>query len=180
MTLHQDATDLLTNWNPPDAEQAGLRDHYVRHLAQYEDGLARSCRPEHVTASALVVDLSGSKVLLTLHRTVGRWLQLGGHCEPRDTTLAGAALREATEESGLPGLMIDPAPLQLSRHELLVGGCKGGYHLDVQFLVTATEGTEYLVSEESHDLGWFGVDALPDGIDETVEGLVNRAYRKVS
>ena len=42
-------------------------------------------------------------MLLTLHRKVGRWLQLGGHCEPADTTLAGAALREATEESGLPG-----------------------------------------------------------------------------
>ncbi len=44
---------------------------------------------------------SGDRVLLTLHKTVDRWLQLGGHCEPGDTTLAGAALREAAEESGL-------------------------------------------------------------------------------
>jgi 8-oxo-dGTP pyrophosphatase MutT (NUDIX family) len=177
--LHADATATLTGWNPPDAEQAELREHYLNHLAKYEDGMWRSCRPEHVTASALVLDSSGTNALLTLHKTVNRWLQLGGHCEIGDATLAGAALREATEESGLTGLEIGPEPLQLSRHEILAGGCKGTFHLDVQFLVTATTGTEYVVSEESHDLAWFGIDALPDGIDQTVRELVKRAYRQV-
>jgi 8-oxo-dGTP pyrophosphatase MutT (NUDIX family) len=179
VTLHQDATDTLTRWTPPDAEQAELRDHYLRYLAQYPDGLARSCRPEHLTASALVVDPAEDRVLLTLHRTVGRWLQLGGHCEDGDTTLAGAALRESTEESGLTDLRIDPVPLQLSRHQLLAGGCRGAYHLDVQFLVTAGAGTQYVVSEESHDLAWFGVEDLPAGIDPTVQALVGRVYQQL-
>ncbi|TWD74816.1 8-oxo-dGTP pyrophosphatase MutT (NUDIX family) [Kribbella amoyensis] len=179
MTLHQDATDTLTRWTPPDADQAELREHYLRHLAAHEDGLVRSCRPEHLTASALVVDPSTDRVLLTLHRTVGRWLQLGGHCEDGDTTLAGAALREATEESGLTDLRVDPMPLQLSRHLLLAGGCRDAYHLDVQFLVTADAGTRYVVSDESDDLAWFPAAELPAGIDQSVVDLVRRVYRQV-
>jgi 8-oxo-dGTP pyrophosphatase MutT (NUDIX family) len=174
VTLHADATAVLTRWTPPDAEQAALREHYLRHLAEHPDGMWRSNRPEHITASALVVDAGRERVLLTLHRLVGTWLQLGGHCEPGDTTLAGAALREASEESGLTDLKIDAEPLQLSRHLLEAGGCRGAYHLDVQFLVTATAGTDYVVSEESHDLRWFRIDALPADLDATVAALVGR------
>ena len=177
MSLHADATAVLTGWDPPDAEQTELREHYLKYLAGHEDGMWRSSRPEHLTASALVVDPVTPRVLLTLHGLVNRWLQLGGHCEPGDTTLSGAALREATEESGLTGLRIDPVPLQLSRHEITAGGCKGTFHLDVQFRVTAAAGTAYVVSDESHDLAWFGLDELPQGIDQTVSDLVERAYR---
>jgi 8-oxo-dGTP pyrophosphatase MutT (NUDIX family) len=177
VSLHDDATATLTDWNPPDAEQAELREHYLKYLAQHEDGMWRRSRPEHLTASALVLDRSGSRVLLTLHKTLNRWLQLGGHCEPGDTTLAGAALREAREESGLAGLVIGAKPLQLSRHELLAGGCKGVFHLDVQYLVTTTTETGYVISDESHDLSWFGIDALPAGIDRSVAELVGRIHR---
>ncbi|WP_329002392.1 NUDIX domain-containing protein [Kribbella sp. NBC_00709] len=159
----------------PDAGQEELQKHYLQHLAAHADGMWRSCQPEHVTASALVVDGAGTKTLLTLHKTVGRWLQLGGHCEDGDTTLSGAALREATEESGLTDLTINREPLQLSRHLLLAGGCAGAYHLDVQFLVTATTDTEYVVSEESHDLAWFPLDALPPDTDLSVQELAARA-----
>ena len=175
-----DAVGTLEGWGAPDGVQEELRGHYLRHLGERPDGMWRSCRPEHVTSSALVVDGSGSRVLLTLHKVVGNWLQLGGHCEPGDTTLAGAALREATEESGLTGLAIDPSPLQLSRHQLLAGGCAGAFHLDVQFLVTATGTTEFVLSEESDDLAWFAMDALPDGVDHTVEELVGRARQRLA
>lgn len=175
--LLEDAVGVLTRWDAPDAEQEELRGHYLRHLQAHADGMWRECRPEHVTASALVVDAAGERVLLTLHRTIGLWLQLGGHCERGDETLAGAALREATEESGLSGLTIDPVPVRLSRHEILAGGCAGTYHLDVQFLVTAAAATAYVVSEESHDLAWFGVDELPAGLDESVRQLVASGVR---
>lgn len=178
--LQADAVGVLEGWTAPDREQEELRGHYLRYLAQHDDGLWRSSRPEHITASALVVDGTGSRVLLTLHKTVGRWLQLGGHCEPGDTTLAGAALRESTEESGLSHLTIGPAPLQLSRHQILAGGCAGAFHLDVQYLVTATADTEYVVSDESHDLAWFPLDALPDDLDSTVRHLTTRAHNHLT
>jgi 8-oxo-dGTP pyrophosphatase MutT (NUDIX family) len=178
VTLHEDATAVLTRWTPPDTGQAELREHYLKYLASHEDGMWRRSRPEHLTASALVVDPLAPRVLLTLHGVVNRWLQLGGHCEPGDVTLAGAALREASEESGLAGLVIDPEPLQLSRHEITAGGCRGTFHLDVQFRVTAAAGTEYVVSEESHDLAWFGAEELPAGVDHAVAELVRRAYSR--
>lgn len=178
--LHDDAVMTLDGWSAPDGMQAELREHYLRWLAKHPDAMWRSCRPEHLTASALVVDATRSRALLTLHKTVGRWLQLGGHCENGDITLAGAALREATEESGLTGLSIDPSPLQLSRHEILAGGCAGTFHLDVQFLVTATAGTDYVVSDESHDLAWFPINALPESADHVVEELAARATRRLA
>ena len=81
---------------------------------------------------------------------------------------------------GYPDLTIEASPLQLSRHKILAGGCADAYHLDVQFLVTATAGTEYVVSEESHDLAWFPLDALPADPDGTVRALVKRVYRPVT
>lgn len=178
MTLHADATATLSSWSPPDAEQGELREYYLRHLASYSDAMWHSRLPEHLTASALVLDATENKVLLTLHGKIHRWLQLGGHCETDDATLAGAALREAEEESGLAGLTIDPAPVQLSRHQVRCGGRPDAFHLDVQFLVVATAGTRYVVSDESHDLRWFPMDALPAGVDQAVEELVERASRR--
>jgi 8-oxo-dGTP pyrophosphatase MutT (NUDIX family) len=176
--LHADAVAVLERWQAPDAEQEELRAHYLQHLADHPDGLWRSCRPEHVTASALVVDGAGQRTLLTLHKTVGRWLQSGGHCEPEDRTLSAAALREATEESGLPDLTVSPEPLQLSRHLLEAGGCAGAYHLDVQYLVTAGT-TQYVVSDESEDLAWFPLTALPH-TDHSVTTLAARARHQLS
>ena len=60
--------------------------------------MSRECRAGHLTASSLVLNASRTHVLLTLHPKVGRWLQLGGHCEPADRSLRDAAVREAVEE----------------------------------------------------------------------------------
>jgi 8-oxo-dGTP pyrophosphatase MutT (NUDIX family) len=174
-TLHADATVVLDRWRAPDAEQEALRELYLRYLTSYDDAMWRSCHPEHLTASALVLDPDADKVLLTLHAKVGRWLQLGGHCEPEDSTLAAAALREATEESGLADLRLLPDPVQLSRHPLSCDG-RPSYHLDVQYVAFADHAAAApVVSEESHDLGWFGVDELPPDVDGAVRSLVRRS-----
>lgn len=166
MSLHADALATLRAWEPPSPEQAGLRDRYVAHLEAHPDGLDRSCRPDHVTASTLVVSHDRTRVLLTLHAKARRWFQFGGHPEAVDTSLVGAAGREAHEESGLDGLVLQPAPLHLHEHEVpFCGGTDDGllvHHLDVRFLAVAPDGAVPLVSDESLDVRWWPVDDLPN------------------
>jgi 8-oxo-dGTP pyrophosphatase MutT (NUDIX family) len=159
--LHADALAVLEGWSAPDDRQDRLRRQYVDLLRQRPYGLDRTCRPDHLTASTLVVSADGGSVLLTLHAKADRWFQLGGHVEADDTTLAGAALREASEESGIGALELDPVPVHLDAHEVPFCGGVGARHLDVRFLAVAPEGARHAVSEESTDVRWWPVDALP-------------------
>ena len=163
MTLHADALAVLAGWRAPDEEQEGLRARYVAHLAARPDGMRRDCYPDHLTASTVVLSADADQVLLTLHAKAQRWFQLGGHCEPGDPTLAAAAEREAVEESGIPGLRVDPVPVQLSEHAVPFCDPRGGvHHLDVRFWALAPAGVDHAVSAESLDVRWWPVDALPD------------------
>ena len=177
--LHGDAVRVLTGWRAPDDEQERLRTSYVEHLRRHRDGLSRSCVPAHLTASALVIDAAGEHVLLALHRKGGFWAQVGGHCEPGDETLSGAALREATEESGIDGLrVLGPGPVDLDAHRLsgAFGSC--GEHLDVRYVVVAPAGAEPVVSDESDDVRWFAWDALPRDAVVDLTRLVSAARER--
>lgn len=166
--LHADATALLTGWTPTSLAAATARDRTLRLLAAGPVAMSRSHRPGHVTASALVLDATGERVLLCLHGKFRKWVQLGGHCEAGDPTLAGAALREATEESGIAGLVVDPVPIDVDIHPVT---CQGGsLHYDVRFAVLAPAGAVERVSDESEALGWFPPDRLPEPLaDGTVQ-----------
>jgi 8-oxo-dGTP pyrophosphatase MutT (NUDIX family) len=167
--LHADAVRVLSDWRPEEPGQDSLRQVFLAHLAEHEDGVWRSCVPGHLTASAAVLDSSGERVLLTLHRKAKLWLQLGGHCERGDTSLAGTALREAKEESGIPGLRLLPGPIRVDRHRVWCHG--GSYHLDVQYAAIAPPDAQEKPSEESEDLRWFPLNALPDPADDAVHRL---------
>lgn len=159
---HRSALAVLTAWSPPTAAQATLREEYVEHLRAHPDGTSRSCSPAHLTCGALVLDARGERVLLTLHAKARRWFHLGGHLEQQDPDLAAAALREATEESGAQQLRLDPDPVQLDTHEVsFCGGVAATRHLDVRFLAVAPSDVTVAVSDESIDVAWWPVDALP-------------------
>lgn len=158
--LHTDAVALLEGWQPTSPGAAEARDRTLALLAAGPIAMSRQHRPGHVTASALVLDSTGSRVLLCLHVKFGWWVQLGGHCEPVDQTLVAAALREATEESGIAGLRIDPVPIDVDVHPVQ---CQGGSaHHDVRFAVIAPPSAVEQVSDEAEALGWFPPDQLPE------------------
>jgi 8-oxo-dGTP pyrophosphatase MutT (NUDIX family) len=175
VTLHADTYETLSDWQPSAPSQRSLREAFLGFVAARPDACARSCAPGHITASAVVLSSSGSEVLLTLHPRVGAWLQLGGHCEPSDVTLAGAALREATEESGIAGLTISPGPVHVDVHPITCSLGVPTRHFDVRFVVRAPAGAEPVRSDESLDLRWWPVDALPEdptgwtGLSEMLE-----------
>ncbi|MEV4148211.1 NUDIX domain-containing protein [Amycolatopsis sp. NPDC049691] len=169
MSLHAEAVATLGAWRPALAAQESLRQAFLGFLAAREDSCRRSCAAGHLTASAVVLDHTGTRVLLTLHPRVGRWLQLGGHCEPADASLADAALREATEESGMAGLRIVPEPVHLDVHPITCSLGVPTRHFDVRFAVHAPAGASPVRSDESDDLRWWPVDALPAGSEDLAD-----------
>ena len=163
MSLHASAVEMLTDWQAPDPAQDTLRHAVLAFLAARPDGCLRGCVPGHVTGSALVLDHTGARALLTLHPRFGRWLQLGGHCEDTDADIVAAALREATEESGIDDLTIDPDACRVCT-------CTPSPARWACPPVTSTcssscvrrRDAEIACSDESLDLRWWPLDALPD------------------
>lgn len=149
------------------------RDAFEGHLATYEDGLWRDGPPEHFTASAVVFSADGTQVLLVLHKKAKLWLQPGGHFEPGDRTVAGAALREATEESGIDGLTPVPRALFLHRHDLAATFGRCTAHWDLRIAAVAPSGATVTVSDESDDVRWWPVDALPEPTDPELAACID-------
>lgn len=185
MSLHVDAHTVLEAWTAPTPQQDRLRRRYLAHLDVHPAGMLRECRPDHLTASTLVLDSGATHVLLTLHAKARRWFQLGGHCESGDARLVDAATREAVEESGLADLRLDPEPVQLSEHAVpFCGSSDPGadsgpvHHLDVRYVAVASDSAAYALSEESLALFWWPVEALPDPGADLVE-LVDLARRRL-
>ena len=134
----------------------------------------RSCRVGHITGSAWIVNRAGERGLLTHHRTLGRWLQPGGHSDGDPDTLQ-VALREAREESGLDVRALEEAIFDLDVHLIPArGGEPTHYHFDVRFLVQAME-DRFRVSEESCALAWVPVDRV--GVFTNHESVLRMARK---
>ncbi|HVP28241.1 MAG TPA: NUDIX hydrolase [Myxococcota bacterium] len=151
---------LLRSYAAAWPEEAARASRFEAFVRAHPDCLLRSCRPGHVTGSAWIVSPDGAHVLLTHHRKLDRWLQLGGHADGEADVVA-AALREAREESGLADLVVRGpndgsfAPLDLDVHEIPARGEEPRHlHYDVRFLVVAARDRALVVSDESHALRW--------------------------
>jgi len=177
LSLHAEISSALRRWPAPDLGQGALREAFLGFLAARPDATHRSCTPGHITASAVVLSADRREVLLTLHPRIGRWVQLGGHCEPEDATIADAALREATEESGIAGLHLDPSPVHLDVHPLTCSLGVPTRHFDIRFRVLAPAGAVPAISAESDDLRFWPVDQLPASCDDGVRAALTAALR---
>ena len=153
-TDHAALAALFQAFGERTPEQAGETRLFLDFLASSEDVFERRHPPGHFTGSAWLVSADGQRVLLTHHRKLGRWLQLGGHADG-DTDLARVALREAEEESGLMDLVVEGGIFDLDRHAIPARGADPEHwHYDVRFVVRATGSEDFAVSEESLELAW--------------------------
>ncbi len=146
-----------------EADRARVLELLDAHGASLAD---RTTAPGHLTGSALVVDANHERVLLMLHAKLRRWLQPGGHADG-DHQLAGVALREATEETGIEGLRVLVPAVDVDIHAVDHGDELGEHlHLDVRFVVLAPPGAVERGNHESLDLKWVTWDELADAVDE--------------
>lgn len=149
---------------------------FLAFLDSHPDVFERRHPPGHFTGSAWLVSADGARVLLTHHRKLGRWLQLGGHADG-DPDLARVALREAEEESGLRGLMVESDIFDLDRHRIPARAPDPEHwHYDVRFVVCATTDEDFEVSAESLALAWRDIHELADdpGIDASIRRMAQR------
>jgi len=183
-SLHESATDLLTRWQSPDPHQDSLRHTMLAFLAAAPNGCLRESAAGHITASTIVFNSARTHVLLTLHPRVGKWIQLGGHCEETDTTIADAATREAREESGIADLRITGELVQVHTHPITCSLGVPTRHLDLRFAAVADDlpnGAlpEFVRSDESVDLAWWPIDALPDNTEHpAIPDLITAALNR--
>ncbi len=134
-------------------EEAETIKRFVRFVQETPDCFGRPAGG-HVTSSAWIVDHTGTKALLTHHRKLNRWLQLGGHNDG-DSDCAAVAVKEGWEESGIEGLkLFKPEIFDIDIHPL-PNAC--AFHYDVRYILQAPEGAKYVISDESHDLAWVPV-----------------------
>jgi len=179
---------LVENHVSDDAAEAHTLDRFRAFAARHPDLMRRTCAPGHVTASAVVTDPAGERVLLLHHRRLSRWLQPGGHIEGEGDPLI-AARREVTEETGLATL--SPArrdvgdasgPLDFDVHLIpWRRGEPGHLHLDVRYHLVADRPKEATVGRaEARALRWFGWDeALSLPHDPATVRMLHKARRAV-
>ena len=149
--------------------EADVVDAFMRLLDDAQDPFVRERLAGHFTGSAWLVDGTGTRVLLTHHRKLDRWLQLGGHADG-DRDLRAVALKEAGEESGLRDLVVEDDIFDLDRHWIPErGDVPGHWHYDARYVVRAGDDEAFVVSDESHALAWrdiaaTGVDVISVGV----------------
>ncbi|WP_266182540.1 NUDIX hydrolase [Dyella humicola] len=178
MVLGHHMSVLLAQFQHYGRQWPGEQDtrHFVELLTTRPHAFERGCLDAHFTGSAWLVSADGERVLLTHHRKLGRWLQLGGHADG-DTDLARVALREAEEESGLDDLSVLREPFDLDRHRIPARGDEPEHwHYDVRYVVRAGANEQFVLSEESNALTWRSVGEIAD--DPASDASLRRMARK--
>lgn len=152
----------LEAYVPSTEPEALSRDRIIAFVRVHPDCFERSLRVGHVTGSAWLLDPTGEKVLLTRHRKLGKWLQLGGHADGNPDVLE-VALREAREESGIADIVpISKKTFDVDVHRIPARGGEPEHdHYDIRFLLRVSGDATFRVSDESDDLAWVSKSELP-------------------
>ena len=177
----QELMDLLSAYEPFDADNAISYDEMVKFVTNNTNVFGNENPLGHITASAWILNKDHSMVLLTHHKKLNKWLQLGGHTEP-DEYIRESAMREALEESGLKQLkLIEDYIFDIDVHLIPERGLvKQHLHYDVRFLFVVNDDRAFIVSDESNALKWIPLEALSTfTVEPSIMRMVEKTILKI-
>ena len=172
-------SDLLTKlarYSAIDARDDAQRRAVADFVRDHPDCFQPDHVPGHITGSAWLLDPAGTRVLLTHHRKLGRWIQLGGHADG-DADVLAVAIREAREESGIRSIRpVSEEIFDLDVHLFPGGATEAAHqHYDIRFLLQVEGDHTFAVSDESHALAWFTAAELASmELDEAVARMCRK------
>jgi 8-oxo-dGTP pyrophosphatase MutT (NUDIX family) len=156
----------LTDYGRRHRAEAEVVDRFRRLIADEPRCFERSCWAGHITGSAWLVNAAGTHVLLTHHRKLDNWFQLGGHSDGDADTLR-VAIREAEEESGLAVMPLADSIFDIDVHEIPARrDDPAHFHFDIRFALRVRTDETFRVSDESHDLAWVDISRLDEYTNE--------------
>jgi 8-oxo-dGTP pyrophosphatase MutT (NUDIX family) len=160
--LHRaDLIQKLENYSPEDDNEKAFRASFLSFIDAHPDCFERSLQIGHITGSAWIVNKTYDKALLTHHRKLDRWLQLGGHADG-ETNIIKVSTKEAIEESGLSSIkLVSTEIFDIDIHTIPSRKSDPEHlHYDIRMLFTAEESEPFTISNESNNLGWIPLDEL--------------------
>jgi 8-oxo-dGTP pyrophosphatase MutT (NUDIX family) len=165
--IRKDLLSKIEAYHPEFKEEIEFRVSFLTFIKNHFDCFERSLLIGHITGSAWIVNQSFDKALLTHHKKLDRWLQLGGHADG-ESDIIKVAHAEATEESGLQSLKLYSSDIfDIDIHTIpLKGDVPEHLHYDVRFLFTADEKEILTISSESKDLSWVEFNQLTEITDQ--------------
>lgn len=169
--------DLISDYKTRFPNEMDTVNSIFDFVQENESCFHRELACGHLTGSAWILNADRSHVLLTHHKKLNIWVQLGGHADG-DSDIANVAMKEAKEESGLKRLdFAQPGLYDIDIHKIPARGTEAAhYHYDCRFLIQATD-SDYVVSEESHDLQWIKLKDIHElSQEESLRRMVEKSY----
>ncbi|XOV84675.1 MAG: NUDIX hydrolase [bacterium] len=158
--------EQLSSYLQRHPEEKATTTRFIEFVEAHPRCFERDCWAGHVTGSAWLVDASRSRLLLTHHKKLNMWLQLGGHSDG-DADTRQVALREAREESGLGVKLLQADIFDVDIHEIPARkNDPAHFHFDVRYAICAAE-DQFVVSDESMALAWVEIRQLEQYTVET-------------
>ena len=171
--------DKLSRYNQRYPEEAAQTERFMEFVRRNENCFQRSLQQGHVTGSALLLHPNQDAVLLTHHKKLDLWIQLGGHSDGNPHSLE-VALREAREESGITEIFpLREEIFSVDIHAIpAIGKEPEHWHYDLSFLLQAKT-SQFTVSNESHQLQWFPLSQLyKQKLESSVERMLSRLLKE--
>lgn len=172
---------LVTEFAPRSDRERAAQADFAAFFPDDAGPVRRDSGPDHATASCVVFDETLTQTLLVFHGKGQFWVQPGGHAEDGDESIVAAALRELREETGIV-TAVPTAPLvyDLDHHGLSSRFGRCASHLDIGITVIVDPDAVLTVSDESEDVRWWPVDALPAEVPPQLQprlrGLLERLH----